>query len=63
MIRERLGLKVIETPGRTGQFDVVVDGEVVATRGGNFLTRSLGMGYPDLEAVVADLEKRHASRP
>ena len=46
------------TPGKTGQFTVFADGETVAERGGNFITRSFGAGYPDLEGVVEKLEKR-----
>jgi hypothetical protein len=42
--------------GKTGQFDVVADGEKIAERGGNWLTRSFGAGYPDLESVVEKLE-------
>jgi hypothetical protein len=48
------------THGKTGQFDLLVDGKVLVTRGGNWLTRSLGAGYPDFERVVAELEKRTA---
>jgi hypothetical protein len=46
------------TPGKTGQFDVIANGEMVATRGGNWFTRGFGAGYPDLESVVQQLEKR-----
>ena len=46
------------TPGKTGQFEVIADGETVAERGGNFITHSFGAGYPDLEGVVEKLEKR-----
>jgi hypothetical protein len=51
-------MEVVLTPGKTGQFDVVADGEKIAERGGNWLTRSLGAGYPDLDGVVEELEKR-----
>jgi hypothetical protein len=46
------------TPGKTGEFTVIADGETFVERGGNWLTRSFGAGYPDLEAVVAKLEQR-----
>ncbi|HKD81996.1 MAG TPA: hypothetical protein VKH81_20045 [Candidatus Angelobacter sp.] len=46
------------TPGKTGQFSVLADGEIVAERGGNFITRSFGAGYPNLESVVEKLEKQ-----
>jgi len=37
---------------------VLADGETVADRGGNWLTRSFGAGYPDFGDVMAQLEKR-----
>ena len=43
--------------GRPGQFDVVVDGEVIASRGGNLLQRVFGGGWPDPEDVVAKIEQ------
>jgi hypothetical protein len=46
------------TPGKTGQFEVLADGKTVAERGGNWLTRSFGAGYPDLDSVVEQLQKR-----
>lgn len=60
LIKERLGVDAVTTPGETGQFDVLVDGEKVAERGGNWFTRSFGAGYPDLESVVDTLEKQGA---
>ena len=60
MIKNRLGVDAELKPGKTGQFDVTVNGEKIASRGGNWLTRSFGAGYPDLEVVMADLEKRRA---
>jgi hypothetical protein len=43
--------------GSLGQFDVVVDGQVIASRGGsNLLKRLLGGGFPDPEEVLAKLE-------
>ena len=49
-------------PGKLGQFDVVVDGETIASRGGNLLTRALGGGWPDPEAVIAKIEALLAQR-
>ena len=48
-------------PGDFGQFEVFVDGETIAKRGGNKLTRLLGAGWPDPEDVVAELVKRLAA--
>lgn len=55
-----MGVKPTVEPGATGQFDVLVDGEVIARRGGNRLTRSFGLGYPDFDRVVADLAARRS---
>ena len=59
-IKESLGVAAVVTSGKTGQFDVIADGEKIAERGGNWLTRSFGAGYPDLDQVVELLEQRHA---
>ena len=56
LIKNRLHVDVVLVPGKTGQFDVVADGEKIAERGGNWLTRSFGAGYPDLESVIEKLE-------
>ncbi|MCU1332136.1 MAG: family hydrolase [Candidatus Angelobacter sp.] len=58
LIKKRLGIEAVVTPGETGQFDVLADGEKLASRGGNWFTRSFGAGYPDLDSVVERLEKR-----
>lgn len=44
--------------GAVGQFDVVVDGETIASRQGGLFTRLLGGGWPDEEQVVAELARR-----
>jgi hypothetical protein len=59
MIKKRLGIEAVVTPGKTGQFEVIADGDTVAKRGGNWLTRSFGAGYPDLDSVVDKLQKRN----
>jgi len=64
LIKKHLGIDAVGTPGATGQFDVLADGQTVAQRGGNFLTRRLGAGYPELNSVVDLLVKKHrASEP
>ena len=45
-------------PGKTGQFEVIADGETVARRGGSWLSLRFGAGYPDLDGVVKELQKR-----
>jgi hypothetical protein len=42
MIKERFGAEAVVTPGQTGQFEVLADGEKIAERGGNWFTRNLG---------------------
>lgn len=61
LIKKRLGIDPIVTPGKTGQFDVITDGEKIAERGRNWFTRKFGAGYPDLDAVVEEIEKRRTS--
>ncbi|MBL8732319.1 MAG: Rdx family protein [Planctomycetes bacterium] len=55
-------MKVSTQTGALGQFDVVVDGETIASRGGNVFQRILGGGWPDPEAVVRALEERLQAR-
>ncbi len=38
--------------GSPGQFDVLVDGEVIASRGGGFFARFFGGGWPEPNAVA-----------
>ena len=61
LIKKRFGIEAVLTPGKTGQFQVIADGEKIAERGGNWFTRSFGAGYPDLESVVKQLEKHRAN--
>jgi len=58
LIKKRLGMDVTVTPGATGQFEVLADGERIAERRGNWFTKSFGAGYPDLDNVVEQLQKR-----
>jgi hypothetical protein len=51
LIKQRLGIDAVLKP-------VLVDGKKVAERGGNWLTRSFGAGYPDLDAVIEQLAKQ-----
>jgi len=60
LIKQRLGIEAVLVPGKTGQFEVIADGERIAERGGNWLTRSFGAGYPDLNSVIQQLEQRRA---
>jgi hypothetical protein len=59
LIKQRLGLEAVVTPGKTGQFEVIADGVTISERRGNWLTRRFGAGYPDLNGVVDELKARH----
>ena len=59
LIKQLLNIDAVCTPGKTGQFDVIADGERVAQRGGNWLTRSFGAGYPDLKKVIEQLAEKN----
>lgn len=61
LIKERLGIEAVKVPGATGQFDVVVDGKTIATRGGNWLTRSFGAGYPELDSIIEQIKQHSGS--
>ena len=58
LIKQRLNIEAVCIPGKTGQFEVIADGERITERGGNWLTRSFGAGYPDLDSVVELLAER-----
>lgn len=55
LIKERLDIDAVVTSGKTGQFEVIADGNMIVKRGGNWITRSFGAGYPDLATVVEKL--------
>ena len=61
LIKKRLDIEAVTTPGRTGQFDVIADGKRIAERGGNWLTRRFGAGYPDLDGLVERLARQRTS--
>ncbi|MEE8368144.1 MAG: hypothetical protein V3S30_07480 [Thermoanaerobaculia bacterium] len=49
-------------PGGNGQYDVVVDGEVIASRQPSVLKRLLGGGWPDNETILTDIQRRQEAR-
>ncbi len=61
LIKTRLNIEAVTVPGKTGQFEVIADGESIAERGGNWFTRRFGAGYPDLDSVVDQIEKHRAT--
>ncbi len=62
MVEERLGIQAVLKRGKVGQFDVLADGELIVTRGGNWFTRQFGAGWPEFEEVIATLEERSRGR-
>ena len=62
LIKQRLNIDAVCTPGKTGQFDVLADGKKVVERGGNWLTRKFGAGYPDFEGVVEQIAEEGRAR-
>jgi hypothetical protein len=42
---------------------VLVDGELIASRGGSMLKRVLGGGWPDPDEVIAKIEALQQARP
>jgi predicted Rdx family selenoprotein len=59
LIKQRLNIEAVCTPGKGGQFDVIADGKRIAERGGNRLTRSFGAGNPDLETVIEQIVEKN----
>ncbi len=60
LIKNRLNIDAVSTPGKIGQFEVIADGDRIVQRGGNWFTQKLGAGYPDLDAVITQLEAHRA---
>jgi hypothetical protein len=49
----------LKPTNKSGQFDVVVDGTTIASRGGNLISRALfGGGYPDFLDVIEKLSRQ-----
>jgi hypothetical protein len=61
LLKERLNIDAVLTPGKIGQFEVIADGKRISQRGGNWFTRSFGAGYPNLESVVEQLKAQRGS--
>ena len=60
-LRERLGADVCVEEGKFGQFDVLLDGELVATKGG-FWKRKLKHGAPPPEKIREAIDRALADR-
>jgi selT/selW/selH-like putative selenoprotein len=60
-LRDRFQATVIVEEGRFGQFDVLLEGELVASKGG-FWKRTLTHGAPPQEKILAAIERALADR-
>ncbi len=60
-LRERLGAAVSVEEGKLGQFDVLLDGELVASKGG-FWKRTFTHGAPPQPEILAAIERALADR-
>ena len=46
------------TAGRSGQYEVSVDGEVIASREQGILKRLFLGGWPDNEVILSEIQRR-----
>ena len=60
-LRDRFGARVEVEEGKFGQFDVLLDDELVASKGG-FSARKLKHGAPPQPELVASIERALADR-
>jgi selT/selW/selH-like putative selenoprotein len=61
-LRERFGAHVTIEEGAFGQFDVLLDGEIVASKGG-FWKRMVTHGAPAQSKILEAVERALADRP
>lgn len=57
-MKDELDLEVEFERGRAGQFDVLADGELVASKDEGFLAKFFGGGWPDEDEIVTAIAKR-----
>ena len=61
-LRSRFGAEVVVEEGKFGQFDVLLDGELVASKGG-FWKRTLTHGAPPQAKILGAITRALADRP
>jgi selT/selW/selH-like putative selenoprotein len=61
-LRSRFGAEVVVEEGKFGQFDVLLDGELVASKGG-FWKRTLTHGAPPQAKILEAITRALAERP
>jgi hypothetical protein len=57
-VKAETGIESELTVGSRGQFDVLLDGAVIASRASGFVTRLLGGGWPEPKQVVDAVRAR-----
>lgn len=62
-LRDRFGAEVVVEEGKLGQFDVLLEGEVVATKGLTFWRRMLAHGAPPQSEILAAIERHTGVEP
>ena len=61
VLRERFGASVSVDEGKFGQFDVLLDGELIASKGG-FWKRKLTHGAPPQPQILVAIDRALAER-
>lgn len=57
-MKAETGIESELTVGSRGQFDVLLDGALIASRASGFVTRFLGGGWPEPKQVVDAVRAR-----
>jgi len=57
-IKDATGVESELEVGAPGRLDVLIDGELVASRGGGFFARLFGGGWPDPARVIEAVRSR-----
>ena len=60
-IQSETGVKSEIVGGSLGQFDIELDGQVIASKKSGLLASKASGGWPDTDLVVAEIEK-HAAK-
>ena len=60
-IADEIGVQPVLTPGPLGEFDVLADGTLIASRNGGLLNHLTYRGWPSDDAVVERLRQHDPS--
>ena len=61
-LRTRFGAEVVVVEGELGQFDVTVDGHLIASRGESLLSRLRPVRIPNAAKVIDAIERHQSPR-